>query len=52
MQPIFRLNQSRSASGSAEPAFTACGHVPSFYDALADSGVELDYTLFREGADS
>jgi len=52
MQPIFRLNQSRSASGGAEPAFTACGHVPSFYDALADSGVELDYTLFREGADS
>ncbi|MFA7506368.1 MAG: ATPase, T2SS/T4P/T4SS family [Burkholderiaceae bacterium] len=48
MQPIFRLNHGRSASGRVEPSFEACGHVPGFYDALADAGVELDYTPFRE----
>ncbi len=48
MQPIFRLNHARSAAGRAGPAFEACGHVPGFYDALAETGVALDYSLFRE----
>src|SRR5690606_26772106 len=37
MQPIFRLKPARSAGARIGAAFEACGHVPSFYDALADA---------------
>ncbi len=50
MQPIFRLDHARSAGGRVATSFVACGHVPSFYDALADTGMALDYGLFREAA--
>jgi pilus assembly protein CpaF len=48
MQPIFRLAHARSTAGRAAPAFEPCGHVPSFYDALAEAGLELDYGLFTQ----
>ena len=50
MQPIFRLDHARLAGGRVATSFVACGHVPSFYDALADTGMALDYGLFREAA--
>jgi len=50
MQPIFRLHHGRSPAGRALPTFAACGHVPGFYDALAEAGMQLDYSLFREAA--
>lgn len=43
MQDIFR-------SDSSGRGFSACGHVPQFYEELLRSGIALDLDLFRSGA--
>jgi hypothetical protein len=42
MQDIFR-------SDSSGADFSACGHVPQFYEELSRAGVSLDLDLFSSG---
>jgi pilus assembly protein CpaF len=45
MQDIFRADSSGAV-------FSACGHVPQFYEALLRSGTSLNLDLFSSGASS
>ena len=47
MQELFRHEQlGRDADGRVRSRFTGCDAVPAFYEALAESGVRLDLSLF------
>lgn len=56
MQPLFRLARRGPANGqppAAQPAgdwrFQGCGQVPQFYEALRQSGLTVDLSVFGEG---
>ena len=47
MQELFRHEQlGRDPDGRVRSRFTGCDAVPAFYEALAESGVRLDLSLF------
>ncbi|MDX9887071.1 ATPase, T2SS/T4P/T4SS family [Thauera sp.] len=49
IQELFRHEQrGRDAEGRVLSRFTGCNAVPAFYETLAESGVQLDLSLFSE----
>ena len=47
IQELFRHEQrGRDAEGRVLGRFTGCNAVPAFYEELAESGVQLDLSLF------
>ena len=52
MQSLFTFRPQLGARGGTTGGrFTGCGVVPEFYEALRESGLELDLTPLREEGD-
>ena len=52
IQELFRHEQrGRDAEGRVLSRFTGCNAVPAFYETLAESGVQLDLSLFSAPGD-
>ena len=53
MQELFRHEQrGRDAEGRVRSRFTGCNAIPAFYETLAESGVQLDLSLFNAPSDA
>ena len=53
MQELFRHEQrGRDAEGHVRSRFSACNAIPAFYETLAESGVQLDLSLFTAPSDA
>lgn len=51
LQDIFEYQRSGyDENGRIKGRFTACGFVPTFYEELRASGIDLDISIFRESA--
>ncbi|HBC57126.1 MAG TPA: pilus assembly protein TadA [Gammaproteobacteria bacterium] len=51
LQPIFEFKRTAiTETGQVKGEFRATGHVPKFYDEAVEAGVNLDRTLFFDGA--
>ena len=47
---IFRYEQTGLKNSRVQGRFRACDEVPSFYEALRDRGVAVDFTIFEDDA--
>ena len=47
---IFRYEQTGLKNSRVQGRFRACDEVPSFYEALRDRGVAVDFSIFEDDA--